>query len=97
MWQDVKPITLFLRQDNEDGSYFLLYFYSHDYELVKLKEATHISMSGENILGSFCSLLEIYDASGYSAQFFIERLTKATTQKMIEYYENSNLSIEYFI
>ena len=97
MRQDVKPITLFLRQDNADGSYFLLYFYSYDYELVKLKEATHISESGEDVLGSYCKLLEVYDASGYSAQFFIERLTRETTQKMIEYYENSNLSIEYFI
>ena len=97
MRQGVKPITLFLRQDNEDGSYFLLYFYSYDHELVKLKEATHISESGDDVLGSFCNLLEVYDASGYSAQFFIERLTKPTTQKMIEYYENSSLSIEYFI
>ena len=97
MRQDVKPITLFLRQDNEDGSYFLLYFYSYDYEVVTLKEATHISESGDDVLGSFCNLLEVYNGSGYSAQFFIERLTKQTTQKMIEYYENSNLFVEYFI
>ena len=94
MWDQVKPITLFLEQKNNDASRFLLYFYSYDHKSVKLNEASHITSAGE-LLGSFCKLLEPYRNSEYSARFFIEKLNKETTQKMIEYYENSNLFIEY--
>ena len=38
MWEEVKPITLLLEQENDDGGRFLMYFYSHDYEIVKLRE-----------------------------------------------------------
>ncbi len=94
MWEEVKPITLYLEQKNDDGSRFLMYFYSHDYELVKLKEAVHFDEE-DNIVGSYSRLLDTHCASKYDSNFFISRLSKATTRKMIEYYENPNLFVEY--
>ena len=94
MWEEVKPIIMFLEQKNEDGSRFLMYFYSHDYELVKLKEAVHFDPSG-NIVGSYSRLLDAHEASKHDSNFFISKLSTTTTRKMIEYYENPNLFVEY--
>ena len=94
MWEEVKPITLLLEQNNKDGSRFLLYFYSHDYELIKLREATYFGETGE-FLGSYSRFHSACHASDLPANYFIERLTKQTTNKLIEYYENSNLFVEY--
>ena len=94
MWDNVKPITLFLEQKNDDGSRFLLYFYSNDYELIKLREATHFDAE-DKLLGSYSRLLDAHDSCKYDSNFFIGRLSTATTRKMIEYYENPNLFVEY--
>jgi len=96
MWDNVKPITLFLEQENDDGSRFLLYFYSNDYELIKLKEATHFDPEGR-LVGDYSRLLDAHCSCKYDSNFFIERLSKSTTRKMIEYYENPNLFIEYMM
>tara|TARA_A100001037_G_scaffold63293_1_gene55386 strand:+ start:86935 stop:87225 length:291 start_codon:yes stop_codon:yes gene_type:complete len=96
MWDNVKPITLILEQKNEDETRFLLYFYSTDYELIKLREGTHFDASG-NILGGYSRLLSSHDSCKYDSNFFVERLSTTTTQKLIEYYENPNLYIEYLM
>jgi hypothetical protein len=96
MWEDVKPITLYLDQNNEDGSRFLLYFYSYDYELVKLKEATYFNQDGK-LMGGYSRLIDAHMDSKYSANFFIEKLSKHTIKKMIEFYENPKLYIEYIV
>ena len=94
MWDEVKQITLLLEQNNSDGSRFVLYFYSTDYELIKLREATHFDDSG-NLIGSYSRLTDAHLSSNLSLNFFIEKLTKTTIQKMIEYYENPKLFVEY--
>jgi len=94
MWEEVKPITLFLEQKNEDNSRYLLYFYSHDYELIKLREATEFN-SNNKIVGSYSRLLDAHSTSKFSASYFIDKLNRNTINKMIEYYENPNLFIEY--
>lgn len=96
MWDNVKPITLFLEQKNDDGSRFLLYFYSHDYELIKLREATHFDAEGR-LVGSYSRLLDAHDSCKYDSNYFVERLSRVSTQRLIEYYENSNLCVEYLI
>ena len=96
MWDNVKPITLFLEQENDDGSRFLLYFYSNDYELVKLREATHFDADGK-LLGSYSRLLDAHASCKYDSNFFVERLSRTTVGKLIEYYENSSLYIEYLM
>lgn len=96
MWEEVKPITLLLEQDNEDGSRFLMHFYSHDYELVKLKEASHFNKSGA-MVGNYSRLYESHCECTYDLNFFVERLSKTTTRKIIEYFENPNIYIEYYI
>ena len=96
MWEEVKPITLLLEQDNEDGSRFLMHFYSHDYELVKLKEASHFNQNGA-MIGNYSRLYESHCECTYDLNFFVERLSKNTTQKIIEYFENPNIYIEYYI
>lgn len=94
MWDEVKPITLLLEQNNSDGSRFVLYFYSTDYELIKLREATHFDENG-NPIGSYSRLTDTQLSSKLPLNFFIEKLTKTTIQKMIEYYENPKLFVEY--
>jgi len=96
MWEEVKPITLLLEQDNEDGSRFLMHFYSHDYELVKLKEASHFNKNGA-MIGNYSRLYESHCECTYDLNFFVERLSKNTTRKIIEYFENPNIYIEYYI
>ena len=96
MWDNVKPITLFLEQENDDGSRFLLYFYSNDYELIKLREAVHFDIEGR-LVGNYSRLLDAHCSCKYDSNFFVERLTETTTKKLVEYYENSKLYIEYLI
>lgn len=96
MWENVKPISLYLKQENEDGTYFKLYFYSTDYELIKLKEAYWFSKKSK-IIGTYKRIHSTSVESQYDSNFFVERLSKETTQKLIEYYENSNLYIEYLL
>ena len=96
MWDNVKPITLFLEQENDDGSRFLLYFYSNDYELIKLKEATHFDAE-DKLVGSYSRLLDAHDSCKYDSNFFVEQLSDGTVRKLIEYYENSSLYIEYMM
>jgi hypothetical protein len=96
MWEQVKPITMLLEQENEDNSRFLMYFYSHDYEIVKLREATHIT-ADKNLIGTYSRLLDAHAQSSYTASFFIERLSRNSIKKMIEYYENPRLFVEYLV
>ena len=94
MWDQVKPITLLLDQLNDDGSRFLMNFYSHDYKLVKLKEATHLSEFGE-ILETYSRLYDNHEVAPPSLNYFVSRLNKDSVSKLIQYYENKNLLIEY--
>ncbi len=94
MWDNVKPITLLSEQNNDDGSRFLMYFYSHDYEVVKLKEATYLDGMGR-MVGSYSRLLDAHCSSKYDSNFFVEKLSNDTVKKLIEYYENPRLFIEY--
>jgi hypothetical protein len=96
MWEEVKPITLLLEQENDDGGRFLMYFYSHDYEIVKLREATYIDRYG-NMAKTYSRLTEAYTNSSSGASFFIERLSRSSIKKMIEYYENPRLFVEYLV
>jgi hypothetical protein len=96
MWDQVKPITLLLEQENEDGSSFIMHFYSHDYDIVKLQEATHIN-ADKNLVGTYSRLLDAHIESSYTASFFIERLSRNSVKKMVEYYENPRLFVEYLI
>lgn len=96
MWDEVKPITLLLEQNNSDGSRFLLNFYSHDYELIKLKDASHYDEKGK-LIGEYSRLYDQHSFCKYDLNFFIEKLNKNTTQKLIEYFENPYLYIEYFV
>ena len=94
MWDDVKPITMLLKQNNKDGSYFGMHFYSNDYELIKLREATHFNENGD-IIGSYSRLPDVYETNNLTLNYFIERLDKTTISKLIQYYENPNLFVEY--
>lgn len=96
MWDEVKPITLVLEQKNDDGSKFVLHFYSSDSELVKLKEAFHFNECGKPI-GSYLRLQHPTDKCEYNSNFFVGKLTKITIKKLIEYFENPNLFIEFMI
>ena len=96
MWDQVKPITLLLEQINDDGSRFLMHFYSHDYELVKLKEATHLGELGD-VIETYSRLLDEYGIKASSANYFIQKLNKDSVSKLIQYYENKNLFIEYML
>lgn len=96
MWEDVKPISLSLEQKNKDGSYFILNFYSNDYELIKLRDACHYDADGK-FVGDYSRLSQEHFSSVYTANFFIDKLTEESIKKIIEYYENANLYIEYFI
>ena len=96
MWDQVKPITLTIEQLNSDKSKFILYFYSCDSEVVKLKEAIFVNEFGET-KGFFSRLASKHDTKYFlSANFFINKLTKDTTSKLIQYFENPNLFIEYY-
>ena len=94
MWNQVKPITLFLEQENDDKSRFLMYFYSFYYELVILDESMHFGGGGE-LLGGYSRLLEFHGGGKYDSNFFVERLSRETIGNLIQYYENKNLEIEY--
>ena len=96
MWDRVKPITLFLEQENDDKSRFLMYFYSFDYELVKLNEAMHFGPA-EELLGGYSRLLEFHGTSEYDSNFFVERLSRDSLRNLVQYYENKNLTVEYVI
>tara|TARA_B100000579_G_C22694750_1_gene786846 strand:+ start:370 stop:660 length:291 start_codon:yes stop_codon:yes gene_type:complete len=96
MWEEVKPITMLLEQEETDGGRFLMYFYSYDYEIVKLREATYIDKYG-NMAETYSRLLEDYTDSSCDASFFIERLSRSSIKKMIEYYENPHLFVEYLV
>jgi hypothetical protein len=95
MWEQVKPITLLLEQDNEDGSRFLMQFYSHDYELIRLKEASHFDKHGV-LIGDYSRLVDVHCECKYDLNFFVERLSRKSTQQLVEYFENPNIYIEYY-
>ena len=94
MWNQVKPITLELKQINEDGTYFCIEFYSYDYKLVKIKEAYHYD-SNDKLIGKYCNITS--NNKKFNPHYFVSKLTMQTSQKLIEYYENSNLFIEYIL
>tara|TARA_B100002019_G_scaffold283053_1_gene288998 strand:- start:2056 stop:2346 length:291 start_codon:yes stop_codon:yes gene_type:complete len=96
MWDDVKPITLVLEQTNQDESIFVLYFYTYDSEYIKLKEAFHFDKN-RNPIGSYSRLLDVNEKCKYELNFFMSKLTKTTIKKMIEYFENPKLYIEFMI
>lgn len=96
MNDEVKPIMLKLKQKNENGSRFEIEFYSTDYELIKIKEASYFSKNGD-FIGKYARLQDDSDFCKYDSNFFVERLNLETTKKIIEFYENRDLFIEYLI
>lgn len=94
MWDNVKPITLVLNQKNSDSTKFVFHFYSFDSELVKLNEALHFDKNNK-LIGSYSYLSE--PNPKYSSNYFVSRISKTTIKKLIEYFENSKLYIEYLI
>ena len=49
MWEQVKPITMLLEQENDDGSRFVLHLFSHDFELIKVRDAFEYNSKNEYI------------------------------------------------
>ena len=96
MWEDVKPITLILEQKNHDESIFVLHFYTYDHELIKLNEAFHFDKNRKPI-GSYVRLLDEHEKCKYNLNYFVSRLSKKTIKKMIEYFENPKLYIEFMM
>lgn len=94
MWEQVKPITLEIKQINEDDSFFIYNFYSFDSELVKISEAVYYDENGYKI-GCYSRLLEIDDKCKLSLNFFTSKLNKSTTNKLVEYFENPRLFVEF--
>jgi len=96
MWEQVKPIKLILEQNNEDNTTFWMEFYSYDSELVKLNEAKHYS-SDNQLLGEYSRILGPQKNSKYDPHFFVSKLKIETTTKLIQYYENPDLYLEYIL
>ena len=96
MWEEVKPITMLLEQENEDGSRFIMQFYSHDYEIIKLMEASYIDCN-KKVVETYSRLLDAHVNSSCSASFFIEKLNRTSIKKIVEYYENPKLFLEYLV
>tara|TARA_B100000282_G_scaffold264386_1_gene214907 strand:+ start:908 stop:1192 length:285 start_codon:yes stop_codon:yes gene_type:complete len=94
MWNQVKPITLKFKQINEDGTYFWLEFFSYDYELVKISEAYHYSKNNK-LIGKYDRRL--LGDKKFNLHYFISKFTKKTSQRLVEYFENPNLFIEYIL
>jgi hypothetical protein len=94
MWEDVKPISVKIAQTCETGCVIEYDFYSHDYEVVKLNSATH-KCDGETLylFDKFVNGSDTIDR----AKYFISKINNHTKQKLIEYYENKNLYLEFFI
>ena len=96
MWDKVKPITLSLKQKNNDNTTFVLDFYSFDSELVKLNEAFLYDMNLK-LIGTYSRLNKTEGNCNYNSNFFICKLSKNTIKKIIKYFENPNLFIEFMI
>ena len=96
MWEQVKPITLILEQKNDDGSRFVFHLFSHDFELVKLREAFEYD-SENKLKGEYSRVIPTHTSVRYNSNYFVERLTPSSKQKIIEFYENPNIFVEYFI
>ena len=94
MWDKVKPITLVLNQKNSDDTRFVYHFYSFDSELIKLNEAFHFNKNNK-LIGSYSYSSK--QNHKYNSNYFVSRISKTTIKKLIEYFENSNLYIEYLI
>ena len=94
MWNEVKPITLKFKQINEDGTYFWLKFFSYDYELVKISEACHYDKNNK-LIGKYDRITS--NDKKFNPHYFVSKFTKDTSQKLVEYYENSDLFIEYIL
>lgn len=94
MWNQVKPITLKFKQTNDDGTYFWLEFYSYDQELVKLSEAYHYDKNNK-LIGKYDRVL--INNKKFNPHYFISKFTTKTSQRLVEYFENSNLFIEYIL
>ena len=93
MWNKVKPITLEIKQINDDKSSFIYSFYSFDSELVKIDNVLHLD-DKNNIVGCYSRLKDDEDKCRLPLSFFTEKINKKTTDKLIQYYENSKLFIE---
>ena len=94
MWEQVKPIKLEIKQINKDDSVFIYNFYSFDSELIKISDATYYDEFG-SVLGCYSRLLEINDKCKLSLNFFTSKLNKSTTQKLVEYFENPRIFVEF--
>jgi hypothetical protein len=94
MWEHVKPIILKLIQQNTDGSYFRIEFYSYDSEIVKLSEAHHYDEKNK-LIGKYCRLTS--PDIKFNPHYFVSKFTHDTSQKLVEYFENPDLFIEYII
>mgnify|MGYP001159581571 FL=1 len=94
MWDEVKPITLEFKQINEDGTYFWLEFFSYDYELVKINEAYHYDKNNK-LIGKYDRITS--DDKKFNPHYFVSKFTMDTSQKLVEYYENADLFIEYIL
>ncbi len=96
MWEQVKPITLILEQENADKSRFVMHLYSYDFELVKIREAFEYDANNK-LTGEYSRFSIHQDKVRYTSNYFVERLSPESKQKIVEYYENSNIFVEYFI
>jgi hypothetical protein len=94
MWEQVKPITLKLEQKNEDGTVFVLEFFSYDYELVKISEAYHYDKNNK-LIGKYDRITS--DDKIFNPHYFVSKFTMDTSQKLVQYYENPDLFIEYIL
>ena len=93
MWNKVKPITLEIKQINDDKSSFIYSFYSFDSELVKIDNVLHLDDKND-IIGCYSRLKDTEDKCKLPLNFFTEKINKKTTDKLIQYYENPRLFIE---
>jgi len=96
MWEQVKPITMLLEQENDDGSRFVLHLFSHDFELIKVRDAFEYNSKNE-LIGEYSRVISRHDEHKHNSNYFVEKLTNQSRQRIIEFYENPNIFIEYFI
>ena len=94
MWDEVKPITLKIIQNNEDGTTLHLEFFSYDYELVKISEAYHYDRSNQ-LIAKYDRINKIDKKTNLN--YFVSKFTPDTNQRLVEYYENPKLFIEYML
>jgi len=96
MWEQVKPITIEIKQINDDSTYFIYSFYSFDSKLIKVDNVCHYDEKNI-ILGCYSRLTEDDSECKTKLNFFMENLNNSTTNKLIQYFENPKLYVEFYI